>query len=218
MICPHCQSLLPDRTYYCKRCGRNIDEAYVKAALEQPATTAPAAVTESAADTKKCPFCAEDIKAAAVVCKHCGRTLASGASEVQIVAAPKKKGSGWGLLGLIALLVVFMAWCASRPPSGDGPVAAKNPTHDALMEKRDFDRREYLKQAVVGVGDECGTAVAAYHQGMAKDGTSIWNLRCGAGREYAITIPGAAGGTVKVLDCKVMKSVGGPPCFTQLGQ
>lgn len=27
-------------------------------------------------DTKKCPFCAEDIKLAAIVCKHCGRELA----------------------------------------------------------------------------------------------------------------------------------------------
>lgn len=28
-------------------------------------------------DTKKCPFCAEDIKLAAIVCKHCGRELSS---------------------------------------------------------------------------------------------------------------------------------------------
>jgi len=27
------------------------------------------------ADTVACPFCAEDIKAAAIVCKHCGRDL-----------------------------------------------------------------------------------------------------------------------------------------------
>ncbi len=26
-------------------------------------------------DIKQCPFCAEDIKAAAIVCKHCGREL-----------------------------------------------------------------------------------------------------------------------------------------------
>ena len=34
-------------------------------------------------DVKQCPFCAEDIKAAAIVCKHCKRDLPVGSVEVQ---------------------------------------------------------------------------------------------------------------------------------------
>lgn len=34
-------------------------------------------------DTQKCPFCAEMIKAAAIVCKHCGRDLPLLTEETQ---------------------------------------------------------------------------------------------------------------------------------------
>ena len=47
--------------------------------------------------TKNCPFCAEEIKEAATVCKHCGREL--GGPRVQATAEPaKKKRSIWTYL------------------------------------------------------------------------------------------------------------------------
>src|SRR5437867_368681 len=39
---------------------------------------------------KKCPFCAEDIRIAAIVCKHCGRDVPTAAAEVQIAQTKKK--------------------------------------------------------------------------------------------------------------------------------
>lgn len=47
---------------------------------EPPMTDAPpdaGGVVSTGSDTKECPYCAETIKAAAIVCKHCGRDIPS---------------------------------------------------------------------------------------------------------------------------------------------
>ena len=55
---------------------------------------------------KKCPFCAEEIQEAAIVCKHCGRDL--------VATPPKQKAGGAGKAVGVALLVMLgIGWCAS---------------------------------------------------------------------------------------------------------
>jgi hypothetical protein len=65
---------------------------------------------------KKCPFCAEEIQDAAIVCKHCGRDVPAAAAATEYFT-PKQRVV---MLGGVAILM-FAAWCSSRFPSTRAP-------------------------------------------------------------------------------------------------
>ena len=54
---------------------RKKDALRIKALIEQSQTQHLAGPAPEEGATKTCPFCAETIRMAAVVCKHCGRDL-----------------------------------------------------------------------------------------------------------------------------------------------
>ena len=55
---------------------------------------------------KKCPFCAEEIQEAALVCKHCKRELQTSKAEAPVTPA---SASPRNIIGIIVLGVLF-AW------------------------------------------------------------------------------------------------------------
>jgi hypothetical protein len=87
----------------------------------------------SSSDEKACPYCAETIKAAAVVCKHCGRdqppptTYTDSKGTVWAVPQPRTT-TGASTLGRIMLFCILLPMLALAWLGG----ASANAAHFAL--------------------------------------------------------------------------------------
>jgi len=70
---------------------------------------------------RRCPFCAEEIQNAAVVCKHCGRELTSGASQVPVSPKKRKGCASTGCLAIIITIVILWAIALLMPNAPTAP-------------------------------------------------------------------------------------------------
>lgn len=89
---------------------------------------------------KACPFCAEDIQDAAIVCKHCGRDLVKSAEApiAATAAVPRKQRTsvGTGCLAVI-LLTLGVGFCASLFSGSDRTTAPATGTPAPAAQAKD---------------------------------------------------------------------------------
>src|SRR5882762_4197370 len=126
---------------------------------------------------KTCPFCAEQIQEAAIVCKHCGRDLTGpNVGNVSVRRAPRN----WPYVVLACLVLVYVVGSIAQfaestfKPNRVQPAAAsipsenreRNPAHAMLARQSEVQRGAKLRDTVLSAQGQCDRAMRTFLRGL----------------------------------------------------
>lgn len=175
---------------------------------------------------KSCPFCAEQIQDAAVVCRFCNRDLIPRPSSVAPVAtapAPVRMSDSVRLFlltiaGIGALFVVtFLVFGTQRgQPTRLGviPSGSRNAAHAQLTAADEDLRRRVLTRMLDG--ERCGLVTKTFLQGFDDDSANaFWNAECSRGTSFVVMLTPDDKNN-RILNCALAETLNLTPCLKEL--
>lgn len=100
------------------------------------------------------------------------------------------------------LALVMFAW----------PMVAASADLGAMGEDK---RREVLGKLLRRNGESCPAVTRTFFQGRSGDGAAFWSVECSSGKSWQVMFAGRGGTDARLLDCAVLKMLGGPYCFAR---